>query len=290
MAANLSWTDWDFEPTVTLGIVAFIAWYLLAHRRRWLRTDDDVSHWMTSARSRSLFTTLGVVASVIALDSPIDRGGDEYLLSIHMVQHLLLMMVAPPLLLLGIAGARPMDRWHGRAWRLWLTITRPWVACVTFNVVLLVWHVPPLYNTTLTVEPLHIFEHVTFIAAGIVFWWPLVDPVSHSPRRRVSPLEKIAVLGVAGFPPTVLGLMFTVSHHAFYSFYVAAPRLWGLSPLADQQVAGVIMFGLGNLIYAFAIGVIFLRLFSDPAREEAQALADLAGQQGHGIRAGGPIS
>jgi cytochrome c oxidase assembly factor CtaG len=98
----------------------------------------------------------------------------------------------------------PLNRPGGRLWRVWLAVTRPWPACLIFNATLLVWHVPALYNTTLTVVPLHIFEHLTFIAVGIVFWWPIVDPVSRPGRARIGPLEKIAMLGVAGVPPTLL--------------------------------------------------------------------------------------
>jgi putative membrane protein len=272
MGASLSFWNWDFEPTITFGLGALIVLYVMARRSNWFPPGENAEMWMPSARWRSWCFAAGVATICIALQSPIDRGGDRFLLSIHMVQHLLLMMVAPPLLLLGIAGAAPLDRLRGPLWRMWLLITRPWPACLTFNAVLLVWHVPALYNTTLTVAPLHVFEHVTFIVAGVIFWWPLVDPVRNSRYARVGPFEKIAVLSIAGIPPTVLGFILAISPLTFYQFYAVAPRLWGISVSADQQIAGVIMFGLGNLIYFVAIGVIFLRLFGDPVADEADAL------------------
>ena len=207
MGASLSFWNWDFEPTVTFGLILLAVLYVQARRKNWFPDNENVKFWLPSARWRPWCFAAGLVTICIALESPIDYGGDRFLLSIHMVQHLLLMMVAPPLLLLGIAGAAPLDRFKGRVWRAWLLLTRPWPACILFNATLLVWHVPALYNTTLTVTPLHVFEHITFIVVGVIFWWPLVDPVRHSRYRRIGPFEKIAVLGVAGIPPTVLGFL-----------------------------------------------------------------------------------
>lgn len=220
-----------------------------------------------------LFAT-GIGVAVIALQSPIDRAGDEYLFSMHMLQHLLLMMLAPPLVLLGIVGMRPLPELRLRLLRRsWWALTRPWVAVVVFNAVMLVWHIPALYDTTLTVEPVHILEHLSFIAAGILVWWAIVDPLRGPATNAVAPLEKIAVMVIAGIPPTVLGLIFALSPVAFYDFYVNAPRLWGIGVVADQQYGGVLMLGLGNIIYFVAITIIFVRLLGDAARDEEEAAA-----------------
>jgi putative membrane protein len=237
-----------------------------------LSAADDVSPWLKNGRSRPLLFAMGIVVAFIALQSPIDRAGDEYLFAMHMLQHLLLMMLAPPLLLLGVVGMRPLPerRYHALR-RFWWGATRPWVAVVIFNVVMLLWHIPALYDTTLTVEPVHIVEHLSFIAVGVVFWWAIVDPVRGPATKPVSPLEKIAAMVVAGIPPTVLGLIFALSPVAFYDFYVQAPRLWGIAPVADQQYGGVLMLGLGNIIYFLAITIIFVRLLGDAARDEQDA-------------------
>ena len=268
-AARLSVLDWSWEPTILLGTAAVIALYVLAWRRGVLRADDDVSPWFRSSRSRTGLFATGVAVGYIALASPIDTGGDEYLFALHMVQHLLLMMVTPPLCILGLAGWRPRGT---PAWwrRTWAVLVHPAVATVVFTVVLLVWHIPALYDATLTTEPIHVVEHLSFIAVGVVFWWPIIDPQRTAERHR-SPFAKIAMLVASGIPPTVLGLIFTVGSHAYYDFYARAPRLWGLSPVADQQLAGVIMFGAGNIIYFIAVIVVFWRLFGDPAHDEMQA-------------------
>ncbi len=223
-----------------------------------------------------LFFT-GLLLTLIALESPIDRGGDLYLFSLHMVQHMLLMMVAPPLLLLGIAGAHPLARGrHATLRRLWWAVTRPWPSVVIFNAVLLLWHIPSLYDTTLTTEPVHIMEHLSFIGVGLIVWWPVVDPIRDERTVTVGSLTKIAALGVAGIPPTVLGIVFALAPAPLYSFYAQAPRLWGLSPLTDQQYGGVIMLGVGNIVYFLAIIIVFMRLFSDPARDEEVAADRIA--------------
>ena len=269
--AHLGFGDWSWEPTVVLGLVALMAVYALAWRRGVLSADDGVSPWFRSPRTRPVLFGLGTAVAFVALLSPIDTGGDEYLFSLHMVQHLLLMMVAPPLCLLGIAGMRSRLG-GGQLARVAGMLVHPWSATLIFSAVLLVWHIPVLYDATLTTEPIHVFEHLSFMAVGVIFWWPIVDPLRGEDERRwITALTKIAMLVASGIPPTVLGLIFTIAPHAFYDFYVRAPRLWGLSPVADQQLAGVVMFGVGNLIYFAAVVSVFWRMFTDPARDEEEA-------------------
>ena len=276
MTGHLGFGDWSFEPTVICGLALALAAYALAWRRGVLGPSNDVTPWFKHGRARPWYFAAGILIAFIALQSPIDRGGDEYLFSLHMLQHLLLMMLAPPLVLLGIVGirTRPASRYPAVR-RVWWAITRPWPAVVLFNVVMLVWHIPALYDTTLTTEPIHVLEHVSFIAVGLVFWWAVVDPVRGPLTKPVSSLAKIAAMVVGGIPPTVLGLIFALSPVAFYSFYVTAPRLWGISAVADQSYGGVLMLGLGNIVYFVAITIIFVRLLGDSARDEETAAAVL---------------
>jgi putative membrane protein len=253
------------------------AGYIIAMRRGTIGPDDDVTPWFRHQRWRPVLFFTGLLITFVALQSPIDRGGDDYLFSLHMVQHMLLMMVAPPLLLLGIAGARPAPRQrYGTLRSVWWAVTRPWPAVIIFNAVLLLWHIPSLYDTTLTTVPVHIVEHISFIVVGLILWWPVIDPVRDEHTVTVSPLTKIAALSLAGIPPTVLGIVFALAPAALYSFYAQAPRLWGVSPLTDQQYGGVIMLGVGNIVYFIAIIVVFMRLFSDPGRDEELAADRIA--------------
>lgn len=270
--AHLGFSDWSFEPTVVTGCAGLVLAYALAWHRGLLSDSDDVSSWFHSSRARIGYFVAGAIVGLVALLSPIDTGGDEYLFSLHMVQHLLLMMVAPPLCILGLVGSGHARPQTAQAWRsLWRVLVQPWAATLIFTAVLLVWHVPALYDATLTTEWIHVMEHLSFIAVGVLFWWPIVDPQRVSGRPPVSPFVKIAILVASGVPATVLGLLFTVASRPFYDFYARAPRLWGISAIADQQIAGVIMLGAGNLIYFLAVVVVFWRVFSDPARDEELA-------------------
>jgi len=262
---------------VLFGLAVASAAYTLSVRSTRISREDDVSPWFRSPRVRPLFFAAGIAVGLLALQSPIDAGGDRYLFLLHMLQHLLLMMVAPPLVLLGICGVRPPQTGFLRVRKVWWLITRPWVAAVIFNAVMLFWHIPALYNTTLTVGAVHVLEHISFIGVGLVLWWPVIDPIRGSHTKPVTPLTKIAMLVVSGIPPTVLGLIFALSRTPFYSFYVVAPRVWGLSPLADQEIGGVLMLGLGNIIYFVAILAIFMRLLGDSAGDEREAARGLEG-------------
>jgi len=239
--ASLSLWTWQWDPTVLLGTLALGGGYA------WLiRGRGRVAAWSPLAR---VSFAGGLLALFLALESPIDVGGDKYLFSLHMLQHLLLAMIVPPLLLLGLP----------EEWRAFTRIrVSPLAASLVFNLVLAVWHLPFLYEATLRNEPVHVLEHLTFLAAGVLFWWPLVVPEGRAGSMSV--MGKIAYLGFAGVPPTILGLAFILSPVVIYPFYAAAPRVMPLSPLEDQLVAGLVMFGLGNLIYFAAIWAIFFRL------------------------------
>lgn len=239
--ASLSLWTWSWDPTVLAGTIGLAAGYV------WLvRADNRSATWSPMAR---VYFAAGLLALFLALESPIDVGGDHYLFSVHMLQHLLLAMVVPPLVLLGLP-----ERWRDYS-RINVS---PLMASIVFNLVLAIWHLPFLYEATLRNEPIHVLEHLSFLAAGVLFWWPIVAPSGRP--NSMSVIGKIAYLGFAGVPPTILGLAFILSPSVIYPFYAAAPRVTPLSPLDDQLAAGLVMFGLGNLIYFAAIWVIFFRL------------------------------
>ena len=238
--ASLSLWTWSWDPTVLAGTVALGAGYL------WLIRGLQPTTWSPMARA---YFAGGLLALFLALESPIDVGGDHYLFSLHMLQHILLAMVVPPLLLLGLPDSwRAFDRIR----------VSPLAANIIFNLVLAVWHLPVLYEATLRNEPIHVLEHLSFLAAGMLFWWPIVQPARSA--KAMTTVGKMAYLGFAGVPPTILGLAFILSQSVIYPFYAAAPRATPLSPMDDQLIAGLIMFGLGNLIYFVAIWIIFFSL------------------------------
>jgi len=234
---------------VLAGTAALAAAYVWLVRNRSVATEA----WAPTGR---LYFATGLTVLLLALESPIDVGGDHYLFSLHMLQHLLLSMVVPPLLLLGLPPR-------------WLTWNRfripPVLASLIFNAVLVTWHLPFLYQATLTNEAIHVLEHLSFLLTGILFWWPIIAPAERQPA--LTPIGKLAYLGFAGIPPTILGIAFILSPSVLYPFYAAAPRVTALGALEDQQLAGLAMFALGNLIYFGAMTILFFAL----DRKEATA-------------------
>jgi putative membrane protein len=213
---------------------------------------------------------LAQITLIVALLSPLDYIGDTYLFSAHMVQHLLLATIWPPLMLLAIPP------WLGRRivrlpvlGALLAFSTAPVVATILFNVDIYVWHIPFMYDATLGHEYTHILEHLTFMAAGLLVWWPILGPV---PERRLSyPMQSLYLFLNAMFM-MVLGIVFTFAPDPFYAPYTQAPRLWGMSAAADQQVGGLIMWYPGNLPYAVLLVTRFYQWFdgADPGRMEQQ--------------------
>jgi putative membrane protein len=258
LSTSLTLLDWSLEPTVLGGLALLGGAYVALAAR---------APAAPPSRATPVWYGLGLATLFVALQSPIDVGGDRYLFSLHMLQHVMLAMVAPPLLLLGLAGLH-LRRVAPACWGI---MVHPWLAAILFNTVLLVWHLPQLYDATLRNGPLHVLEHLTFFLTGLLFWWPLISPVRATDAAPLSALAKIAYLLFTGIPPTILGLLFAVAPRAYYPFYVAAPRLWGLAPVDDQQIAGLVMFGLGGMIYVAAMAVLFLQ-FAIEAEPETEML------------------
>jgi putative membrane protein len=234
----------SFDPAIVVAILLAAFAYLYFGRR----LDD---------RGRPWFFWAGLACFAVALVSPVDYISDHYLLSVHMLQHILLTMVGPPLLLSGLppATGRVLPRF----------LLNPWLTVTLFNAVLLAWHLPSLYNETLLNENLHILEHLMFMATAFLFWWPIVGPARSG--EGMSELMKIGYLAFAGVPPTLLGMTMALAPSALYGFYVNAPRLFGdISVNLDQQLAGILMFGIGNLIYFVPISRIFMTMMEDPDR------------------------
>jgi putative membrane protein len=252
--------EWWPEPTVLVGLVALEVGYLLCTgpwRRRFGRAPRV-------GRGRQFVFLLGVLALGLALASPLDALADAFLLSAHMVQHVLLTIVAPPLLLLGTPGwlLRPALGWPGVA-RPARTVTRARLAFAIGNVTFLVWHIPFFYEAALRSLPLHIAEHLLLIATATIMWWPLLGMLPELPRLSY-PLQMLYVCAQV-LPGALLGIIIGMATVPLYPTYAAAPRLWGLTPLADQQIAGLIMWVGVNLFWLAVLTTVF---FVWAAREE----------------------
>ena len=202
-----------------------------------------------------------VLVLFIALVSPVDTLA-AVLLSSHMVQHLLITMVAPPLLLLGT------PRWLFRPLlRLPLALpagrflTNPLFTFAVFNLTFALWHAPAYYDAALRSDAVHILEHATMFVASALTWWPIFSPLDELPSLP-APLQCL-YLFFESIPPTILGALITFSGGVLYPTYARAPRVWGIAPLDDQQLGGLIMWIPGALIYLAILTVVFFRWFND---------------------------
>jgi putative membrane protein len=195
----------------------------------------------------------------VALTGPIHDLSDYYLFSAHMVQHMLLVFAMPPLLLYGTPGfmLRPLVR-DAKLLRFGRALTRPAGAFATFNVVLVAWHLPPVYNLAMDQHPFHILGHLLMMAASVILWWPVLSPLDELPRAPY-PIQML-YLFVVGLPMVMVAIFISMADGLLYSYYAAAPRVWPqLTPRADQHLGGLIMWIPGGLFFYLITSVIFFR-------------------------------
>jgi putative membrane protein len=246
---------WPVDLTVYAGLVVLF----LGHA--WLagKVTD-------AARKHTLYFGLGLVTLWFALETPLDTISDYYLDSVHMLQHVLLGFVAPPLMLLGLSPQmlERIVRVPGvRA------LTEPVPAQLIAGLVMIGWHLPPLYDATLYSGSLHVVEHVMFIAAGLVMYWPMLEATSAHSRWRLSPEAKLLYMLVATLPQDGVALALIFSRVPFYEYYTYAPRLIvSLTPVIDQTVAGAVLMILGKATLAVAAIAVFTRWFGSEQRAD----------------------
>ncbi len=207
---------------------------------------------------RLLYFGLGAFAIWLALETPLDSLADNYLQSVHMLQHVLLGVVAGPLLVLGLSpcmAAWLLDRAPGLR-----RLTKPILAQVIAGAVMIAWHLPVLYNLTLAVDAVHIFEHLTFIGAGVLFWWPLVSATAEQAVWRLGDGLKLLYILVGTLPQDGVALVLQFSRDLFYPHYGQVTELVpGWTPVIDQQVSGAVLMLVGKTSFLVAAIAIFFR-------------------------------
>jgi putative membrane protein len=198
-----------------------------------------------------------LVVLLFALNGPVHDLSDCCLFSVHMAQHLVLTLLFPPLLLYGTPAwvLRPLLKpWVIAPARV---ATRPLVAAAVFTGPIVVWHIPRFYEAALRHHPIHILQHLVFLATAVLMWWPILSPVPELPRLPYP--GQMLYLFLLGIPMSVTGALITLSDDVLYPFYAAAPRVWGIEVLADQQIGGLMMWVPGGLVLWLAMTVVWFR-------------------------------
>jgi putative membrane protein len=258
---EFSWTNWDLHPSTVIGVLALgavYAWFAGPVRRR--LQAPEVAPRQVVAYAGSLLVILG------ALNGPLHHLSDEYLFSAHMVQHLLLTLLVPPLFLAGLSGwmVDYATRDH-RVFTVARFLTRPLIAFVVPNAVLAAWHFPGPYGLAMESHDVHIVMHLTLMVTAGMLWWPVLSPTEGLPR--VSRPMQLLYLFALGLPMSLIGAFITLADHPLYEFYVTVPRLFGLDPLEDQRIGGLIMWVPGMLVFWSAMTVVWFR-WSHEERED----------------------
>jgi cytochrome c oxidase assembly factor CtaG len=263
-------SPWTAQPLVlalaAVAVVCFVQGFLRLRRRG----RADLAPW-----SRAALFALGLALLVLPLVSPLDELGDRYLLSAHMLQHVMIADVAPALILVALRGpliffAVPTALLAAAGHAAWLRraaawLFRPGPVLVIWALAFGIWHIPAAYDAAARSQLVHDLEHASFVIAGFLVWTLLIDPAGHHRASRGRRLAMIAALFAMG---TIIADVLIFSLRPLYPAYAdQAHRVFGLSPLHDQQLAGVVM----NLDQILTLGVCAALLLVPELRRRRRA-------------------
>jgi putative membrane protein len=245
---DLTWWRWSIHSSTVIGIAALGALYLWGAARLGRQPT----------RTQKIYFFSGLLLMFASLNGPLHDLSDDYLFSAHMVQHLLLTLALPPLLLAGTPGwlLRPITSRRGIA-PIARFFTRAPITFVTFNLVIAGWHLPPLYNAAMAHHGIHIGEHLMFMVAAVLMWWPLMSQLPELPRLAYPGQMLYSFL--MSIPMSIVAVYIAMSDHVLYPAYSAAPRVLPLSPLEDQLLGALIMWIPGGIIFYIIMTVVFFK-------------------------------
>ena len=261
---RLSFFGFEIHVSVLVGCLYLAGAYLLITgpaRARYGWDDPPPTRFQK-------ISFLGAVALIfLTLNGPLHTLADSYLFSAHMVQHMLLMVIMPPFLILGIPPSL-VRRAIKKPWVLKLAkvLTNPFVAYTLYNLIFIGWHLPPAYNLALESHAWHIVQHLMFISVATMMWWPVFSPVEELHIIPDGPLLMMYVFAF-GVPSTAVAAFITLSDHVIYPWYELAARVTSLSAADDQRLGGLIMWVPGMLLFWVAITFVFFRWSRDEYKD-----------------------
>jgi cytochrome c oxidase assembly factor CtaG len=258
-------TFWSWDPIVLVGVLALAVVYGMG----WRRGRASGAAHRPGAGRMTLFA-LGLAAILVALISPLDSLGDQ-LMVMHMIQHILLLDIAPILLILGLTKVllRPVTRRVQAIERRAGFLAHPAFAVVLYAGLLWLWHIPSMYDRAQGNALVHVFEHACFFAAGSLYWWHVLSPIRS--RNRLSGLGSVGYMTGSKLLVGLLGVALAFSPHVIYPFYAHKPHYWGLTPLEDQSLAGLAMALEQSIVMGTALVVLFVRMLGESEREAQRA-------------------
>jgi cytochrome c oxidase assembly factor CtaG len=264
--------SWSLAPgpiilIATAAILYALRWRAVRRTARQARGHQAMLRVLRhdAPRWRAAAYAAGLLAVLAALVSPIDELGHQ-VLTMHMVQHLLLLDVAPILAILGLTRVllRPATRRFMEVERRAGWLAHPVFAAVLYVVTMIAWHLPALYDAALEHEAVHVLEHVCFGIAGALYWWHLLSPIPA--RHRLTGMGPVIYMVVTKVAVGILGIVITFAPDALYDFYATQGTVWGMSPTTDQHVAGALMAVEQSLVMGTALAWLFIRMLSESQR------------------------
>jgi cytochrome c oxidase assembly factor CtaG len=252
--------SWSLDPGAIVLIL--LVGYLYVRRWRSVRAHDGER---AAPTWRLWIFVSGLAMFAIALLSPIDTLGHQ-LLTMHMVQHVILLDFVPILLIFGMTKTlmRPITRRlqpieHG-------PLGHPVVAVFVYVGAMWIWHIPALYDLAAQNDAVHALEHICFLSAGLLYWWHLIGPLRT--RLGTGSLGPVGYMVSTKLLVGLLGIMLTFAPDALYAFYADQPSYWGMSPTDDQAVAGLIMALEQSIVMGITLFWLFARMLTESEKEE----------------------
>ena len=254
--ASFGLADWHPHYDVWLVLGGIAVAYALAIRSR--SAVEAIAERPPATRKQIVSFYVGLAVLWIGADFPLHELSEDYLFSMHMVQHTLFTLIAPPFLLMGMPKwlLRKIlePQWALRAARF---LTRPLVGLIAFNAVIVITHWPTLVNLSVRSEPAHFFIHLVVFSVAMMMWFPVIAPLPE--LARLSEPSKMVYLFLQSVIPTVPASFLTFASTPIYSAYESMPRLWGMDAVTDLRVSGLIMKLGGGLLLWLAIAILFFR-------------------------------